>query len=336
MDALQLIFGIIVVVLMLGLGAAMSPADFKAALRMWKAPLVAVLCQFILMPLISFGIALLLGVTKEQGISMLVVGCSPGGSTSNLFAYYSRADLPLSILATSLSTLLSVGMMPLCMFIYSGPFTDESVAIPLTSLITPLSLVIGPVVLGMVIRHFSTKIALWMEKAASVLGTLFLLAALVTGVVSNSHLFTDHWKLWIASALLMPVGSTLGYVNARLARLPSKACRTICLETGLQNSTLALTILAFSFGDTEKFRAVSVFPLLYSLFLLVDGVLITLLFRFLSRNDPQSSSEKEPKEPEANKNAEKGFSEGKGIASEKQEVQAEDEEDTPKRLASVV
>ena len=157
------------------------------------------------MPLISFGIALGLGVTKEQGISMLVVGCSPGGSTSNLvvklknqyvgfrwvlfelyiiylyslyiyiyilrhdeseayfglygfqvscklfsrlwcqplgnlFAYYSRADLPLSILATSLSTLLSVGMMPLCMFIYSGPFTDESVAIPLTSLITPLSL----------------------------------------------------------------------------------------------------------------------------------------------------------------------------------------------------
>ena len=164
------------------------------------------MCQFILMPLISFGIALGLGVTKEQGISMLVVGCSPGGSTSNLvvklknqyvgfrwvlfelyiiyciyivfiyiyiyllrhdeayfglcgfqiscklfsrlwcqplgnlFAYYSRADLPLSILATSLSTLLSVGMMPLCMFIYSGPFTDESVAIPLTSLITPLSL----------------------------------------------------------------------------------------------------------------------------------------------------------------------------------------------------
>ena len=196
--------------------------------------------------------------------------------------------------------------------------------------------VIGPVVLGMVIRHFSTKIALWMEKAASILGTLFLLAALVTGVVSNSHLFTDHWKLWIASALLMPLGSTLGYVNARLARLPSKACRTICLETGLQNSTLALTILAFSFGDTEKFRAASVFPLLYSLFLLVDGVLITLLFRFLSRNDPQSSSEKEPKEPEANKYAEKGISEGKGIASEKQEVQAEDEEDTPKRLASVV
>lgn len=114
--------------------------------------------------------------------------------------------------------------------------------------------VIGPVVLGMVIRHFSTKIALWMEKAASILGTLFLLAALVTGVVSNSHLFTDHWKLWIASALLMPVGSTLGYVNARLARLPSKACRTICLETGLQNSTLALTILAFSFGTPRNFE----------------------------------------------------------------------------------
>lgn len=285
MDALQLVFGIIVVVLMLGLGAAMSPKDFKAALRMWKAPLVAVLCQFILMPLISFGLALGLGVTKEQGLSMLVVGCSPGGSTSNLFAYYSRADLPLSILATSLSTLLSVAFMPLCMFIYSGPFTDETVEIPLTSLVMPLSLVILPVMMGMGIRHFSQKVALWMEKAASILGTIFLLAALVMGVVSNSHLFTDHWKLWLASALLMPLGSTLGYVNARVAQLPPKACRTICLETGLQNSTLALTILAFSFGDTESFGAVSVFPLLYSLFLLIDGVLITILFRFLSRNE---------------------------------------------------
>ena len=145
MDALQLVFGIIVVVLMLGLGAAMSPKDFKAALRMWKAPMVAVLCQFILMPLISFGLALGLGVTKEQGLSMLVVGCSPGGSTSNLFAYYSRADLPLSILATSLSTLLSVAFMPLCLFIYSGPFTDETVEIPLTSLVMPLSLARGSV-----------------------------------------------------------------------------------------------------------------------------------------------------------------------------------------------
>eukprot|EP00438_Fugacium_kawagutii_P024695 Skav235535 [mRNA] locus=scaffold3067:98175:109526:+ [translate_table: standard] len=140
MDVLQMIFGIIVIVLMLGLGAAMSLKDFKVAVRMWKAPLVAVMCQFILMPLISFGLAMALGVTKEQGLSMLVVGCSPGGSTSNLFAYYSKADLPLSILATSLSTLLSVALMPLCMFIYSGPFTDENVAIPLTSLITPLSL----------------------------------------------------------------------------------------------------------------------------------------------------------------------------------------------------
>ena len=61
----------------------------------------------------------------------------------NLFAYYSGADLPLSILATSLSTLLSVAMMPLCLVIYSGPFTDENVAIPVTSLVTPLSLATG-------------------------------------------------------------------------------------------------------------------------------------------------------------------------------------------------
>ena len=154
--------------------------------------------------------------------------------------------------------------------------------------------VILPVMVGMGIRHWSAKVALWMEKAASVLGSVFLLAALVTGVVFNWQLFTDHWKLWVASALLMPIGSTLGYVTAWVARLPTKACRTICLETGLQNSTLALTILAFSFSDSESFRAVSVFPLLYSLFLLIDGVLITLLFRCLSRKENKAEPSEKP------------------------------------------
>ena len=141
MDPLQLIFAIVVILLMLGLGATLTPADFRQARKVWKAPLVAVLCQFVFMPLISFALAIGLGVTKEQGISMLVVGCSPGGSTSNLFAYYSRGDLPLSIIATSLSTLLSIGLLPLCLLVYSPPFTDEHLRIPFSSLVPPLVVV---------------------------------------------------------------------------------------------------------------------------------------------------------------------------------------------------
>ena len=141
MDPLQLIFAVVVILLMLGLGATLTPGDFRRARKVWKAPLVAVLCQFVFMPLISFGLAIVLGVTKAQGISMLVVGCSPGGSTSNLFTYYSRGDLPLSIIATSLSTLLSVGLLPLCLLVYSPPFTDEHLRIPFSSLVPPLVVV---------------------------------------------------------------------------------------------------------------------------------------------------------------------------------------------------
>lgn len=138
-----------------------------------------------------------------------------------------------------------------------------------------------PVGLGIGLRYLSPRAAFWLEKAASAVGSVFILAALVAGVVTNLHLFSESWKLWVASAVLMPIGGTMGYVNSRLARLPVSACRTICLETGLQNSTLALSILAFSF-EGPRFRTMAVFPLLYSLFLLVDGTLLTLLFRFLS------------------------------------------------------
>ena len=150
----------------------------------------------------------------------------------------------------------------------------------------------------MAVRYFSSRGANVIEKVASVIGMLFILAALVAGVATNLHVFAESWKLWFASAVLMPIGGIMGYTNALLARLPPSACRTISLETGLQNSTLALAILAFSFPDPETFSAVSVFPLLYSLFLLIDGVLITMVFRYISRGEVDYISEgKTPSDP---------------------------------------
>lgn len=291
MDHVQLILGAVVILLMLGLGAAISIHDFKQAARLWRAPATAVLCQFGVMPLVAFCLALLLGVTKLQGLSMLVVGCSPGGSTSNLFTYYSRGDLPLSIIATTCSTLLSLVCMPLALAAYSGPFTDESVHIPFASMVLPLGMVIVPVALGMATKHYSSTVAIYVEKTASVLGMLFILAALVGGIATNLEVFTESWKLWVGAFVLMPVGSGFGYLISYCARLPPRACRTVCLETGLQNSTLALTILAFSFQNSDQFKAVSAFPLMYSLALLIDGSIITLIFNRLSRKEDLVKSE---------------------------------------------
>lgn len=285
MDSLQLIFGAVVILLMLGLGATITIQNLKQAVRLWRAPVTAMVCQFGVMPLVAFCLALLLGVTKQQGLSMLVVGCSPGGSTSNLFTYYSRGDLPLSIIATTCSTLLSLVLMPLALFAYSAPFTDESVRIPYASMLLPLTMVIVPVALGMAINYCSSKVASYVEKAASTLGMLFILAALIGGIVTNTEVFTESWKLWVGAYILMPLGSGFGYLISYCARLSPRACRTVCLETGLQNSTLALAILAFSFPDPKEFKAVSVFPLLYSAALLGEGALITLLFNRISLNE---------------------------------------------------
>mmetsp|Transcript_88447 Transcript_88447/g.156866 ORF Transcript_88447/g.156866 Transcript_88447/m.156866 type:complete len:327 (+) Transcript_88447:51-1031(+) len=290
MGPLQLVFGAIVILLMLGLGATITITDFKHAVRVWKAPLTAVICQFGVMPLLAFCLATALGVTKQQGLSMLVVGCSPGGSTSNLFTYYSHGDLALSIIATSFSTLLAIAFMPLTMLAYSSPFTDDEVKIPYTSLILPLVMVLAPVTMGMLVKHKSSRWAHYVEKAASYLGMAFIMTALIGGLASNQDALAQSWKLWVAASVLMPVGSGMGYLISYGVGLPSRACRTVCLETGLQNSTLALAVLAFSFPDPATFKAVSVFPLLYSLFLLVDGALITLMFNYLSRGKQQSES----------------------------------------------
>ncbi|CAE7941212.1 Slc10a1, partial [Symbiodinium sp. KB8] len=119
----------------------------------------------------------------------------------------------------------------------------------------------------------------WAKRVAifaSGLGVLFILAALIFGSISETAIWKAPWQLFVSSAILLLLGA---------------AARTIALETGIQNSTFTITVLTFSFGgegqDTEVFNEVLLFPLLYSFFLIVDGILLTALFHYLARFDPE-------------------------------------------------
>jgi BASS family bile acid:Na+ symporter len=286
MDILQLVMALVVFLLMLGLGATVTSDDGKRAMLMWKAPLVAMCCQYGIMPLLAFGLAMALQVPKLVGLSMLIVGCSPGGVTSNLYSYYSRADLPLSILATVMSTLTALGFMPLMLFIYSSPFTDDSLTVPYGKIMLSLVLVVVPVAIGAAVRCCHQVWAKRLEIFSSTLGVLFIVTAIVVGNITDAHVYREGWEIWVAAVIMLPVGSASGYLLSRfVARLPLSSCRTICLETGLQNSTLSLAVLAFAFPGDDDFKTTAAFPLAYSLCATVEGSLLTVLFRRLTRDE---------------------------------------------------
>lgn len=277
----QALLALLLVVLMAGMGAALTWADFKAALGKEGAvgPLVGVASQFGWMPLIAFALARALELPGEQAISLIIVGCTPGGTTSNLFAYYARADVALSISMTTLSSVVAVVMMPLLLSVYATPFTDATLTIPLGKIATTLALMLVPLALGMFVRARAPGAAARLEQVGSLSGLAVLALLIVSGLLHNGALLAATTPAMYAAAIGLGVlGFGLGYLGAALLRVARPGRRAIAFETGIQNSPLALGILVVSFPAALHERMMWL-PLLYALFVLLSASLLTLAWR---------------------------------------------------------
>lgn len=308
-DVLQIFMILLVFCLMLGLGSTVRPQNIKDVIKNPKAPAIGFVSQFILMPFTAWAMAKALGVPDTHGLSMILIGCTPGGSTSNLFTYFSRGDLPLSIAMTVVSNTAAFFMMPLLLLILGPSFTSDDVEIPYASIFVGLLVVLIPVGLGMVVLQKNEGVAKKLEKFASALGTIFIAAAIVAGIVQNPHLFTSGWKLYFSAILMLPCAAGFGYGIATLAGLPNKQRRTIFLETGIQNTTLTIAIITLAYpagkegsptkeAEDDLQKDVLAFALMYSLFLIISSCIATFVFRKLSEGEVEEE-EGEKKEGEA-------------------------------------
>jgi len=277
-DITQAILAVMIAFLMLGLGATTSVPDFKKAVRPPKAILIGIVSQFTIMPVVGMLFSLAFRFDAALALGVLLVACAPGGTTSNLFAYWSKGDLSLSISMTVASTIAAVGMMPLLLYITSLPFSSNPVLIPLVRIVISLVLVIVPVLIGLFIKTRSDTWGKRLEKFGTIMGVIFIIAALIVGVIENVDLFPDTAPLYIVCVLMQWIGTGIGYGLAKLAKLTPKECRTVSLETGIQNSALSIAIAVFSFPPGDLLLDVLVAPLLYSLFLMINSPLLTLFF----------------------------------------------------------
>jgi len=279
---------------MLGLGATTQLDEFKKQVHNWPAPLIGFICQVGVMPLLAFGAAHAFDLSDPIALSIVAIGSTPGGSTSNLFTKWSRGDLPLSITMTVISTVLSFGTLPGLLALYGSSFTNDSFQIPFVSILQSLLLVVIPVAVGVTVRYFSAYWALWCERVGSACGVLFIVAAIIVGSVTEKSIWNAPAGSYVVGALLLLVGACLGYLLAWLFKFPRRQCRTIALETGIQNSTLTITVLTLSFpvddNDPESkvfLEELLQFPLLYSLFLVIDSLICTGMFHYLAQFDPE-------------------------------------------------
>lgn len=268
--------------IMLGMGATLTINNFREPFKSPKPFLIGMLSQFGLLPLLGFLIAMGLQLSPTMGLGLLMIACTPGGSTSNLYTYYAKGDVALSISMTVMSSLAATFFMPFLLLIYSGALgIGSEIQVPFGKIFMSLLLLLIPVSIGMGIRHYSPKGAKIVEKAGAIIGIIAIILIFIIPLVKNPEMFEVPRNVFIASGLIAAAGMTFGYLLSRAFRLSVKHSKTVSLETGIQNAVLTVGIIALSFdGDLEK--ALLVVPILYMFFIPIFSVLAAfVVFRFL-------------------------------------------------------
>jgi BASS family bile acid:Na+ symporter len=276
----QIALALMVFVIMLGMGATIRLADFRNALAQPKGFLVGMLCQFGLMPAIALGLAIVFQLPAPIALSLILVGATPGGTTSNLFTYYARGDVALSVSMTVASTIGAVVLMPLAIAIYASGYTSADLEVPFANIVVTLVMVLVPVAIGMFILSRSAKTANVLEKTASIVGIVLIVGLIAKFVVNNLELLmATQMSVYLAAILLGLVGFLLGYIISRAVGLSEPLSRTVSLETGIQNTPLTIAVIILSFSAGAQQDEMLLLPTFYAVFIVISSTFVSMWFR---------------------------------------------------------
>lgn len=261
---------------------------------------IGFLCQFGIMPLTGFILSVAFDIIPIQAVVVLIMGCCPGGTASNILAYWVDGDMDLSVSMTTCSTLLALGMMPLCLLIYTKMWVDAGmIVIPYDNIGISLVALVVPVSVGMYVNHKWPRKAKIILKIGSITGALLIVLIAVVGGVLYQSAWIIEPKLWIIGTIFPIAGYSLGFVLARIAGQSWHRCRTVALETGMQNTQLCSTIVQLSFTP-EELNLIFTFPLIYSIFQIIAAALFLAAYvvhkKYFRKNSAEfpESRENEP------------------------------------------
>jgi bile acid transporter len=292
----QVMLVALVFVIMFGLGAGLTPRDFISAIRRPQGLIIGWLTQFGIMPFLAFllVISLILQLPGEfaapLAVGALLMGSVPAGTTSNIFTFFSKGNLGLSLMMTANSTLWALLMTPLALYLYGTRFmpAGAELQIPTANIVVTLAIMLVPVAIAMVIRRYSPNIGAVMELMGGAFGLFFIVFLIVTWVPRNWVLLTGTaWQVYVVTIFLGLLGITTAYLIAKGIKLHPSNARTVGLETGIQNGPLAIAIILLSFPGNPQLGLLLLVPALYSLFIVIVATVVTLYFRRANLADEQ-------------------------------------------------
>jgi len=264
-------------VIMFGMGLTLSPHDFKVVLSRPRDILIGCLTQFTVMPLLALGLTWAFSLPQELAIGVILVGCCPGGTASNVITYLAKGDLALSVGMTAASTLLAPLLTPLLVWAMAGTMVHVDT---LGMLLSIVYVVIAPIVCGLLCQRF---LPLMTRRLTPVLPAFSsLVIALVVGIIvaHNADRLLTAGLLVVAVVVLHNLlGLTIGFTVGRLLRLQKPKCVALSIEVGMQNSGLASSLAVLHFA---AYPLATIPGAVFSVWHNISGALVARLYSSLS------------------------------------------------------
>ncbi|WP_445660571.1 bile acid:sodium symporter family protein [Acinetobacter sp. F16] len=232
-------------IIMLGMGMTMTVDDFKGVLQSPKAVFIGVVAQFVVMPGLAYLLCKMMNLPSEIAIGVILVGCCPGGTASNVITYMAKGNTALSVACTSVSTLLAPLLTPAIFYLLASQWIEINAS---SMFISILQVVLFPIILGLIIRTvLKSKVESYIQvmPLISVIAIVAIVAAIIGG--SKAQILESGLLILGVVALHNGLGYLLGFWASRLFKLPYADCKAVAVEVGMQNSGLGVALAAVHF-----------------------------------------------------------------------------------------
>ena len=260
-------------VVMFGMGLTLNLQDFKIVFSRPKDVIIGCLAQFTIMPLLAWGLSRAFQLDEALALGVVLVGCCPGGTASNVITYLAKGDLALSVGMTGVSTLLAPFLTPLLTWALAGKSVDVDVVGMLFSI---LWVVILPIVVGLFVKWLWPKFT---ERATDILPAFSSIAiAMIVAIVIAANagkLMAGGLMIVLVVVLHNLCGLSLGYLIGRLLGLSEPKKRAISIEVGMQNSGLASSLATIHFA---AFPLATIPGAIFSVWHNISGTMLARLF----------------------------------------------------------
>lgn len=263
LDQMQINFGedslllmnVSLAVIMFGVALEIKLSDFK---YIWKKPksfFLGIAAQFLLLPFLTFFLVLLIKPTPSVALGMFLVAACPGGNISNFLTNYAKGNSALSVSLTAFATLSSILLTPFNFALWSGMYEPsalllKSISLDYGDVFETVALIFGiPLILGIYINQNNPKIAHKIASFLKPLSVAIFISIVIVAFYSNFDLFIKVIG-WVFGLVLMHnlVALGSGYSLSKIFGLNLEDTKTLTIETGIQNSGLAL-VLIFNYFD---------------------------------------------------------------------------------------